>query len=386
MRIRIVSLLLVLPLAFAAAADPVLTAITPPTGFTSGGTRVRIEGSQITAASGQFFCHPWYQHFCVVEVFFGEHRGLVLEANQNEVVALTPPGAEGARVDVTIVRRSGERTSLPGAFTYTDKPATPVRSQYRAYLVPIRPGELRGANGSHWKTELTAHNGTDSDVPPRVVPVMTGPNAFVDVAAGTSRRLDLDPGAVPAIFEGLFLYVPEPLADAMTLKLRVRELSRDAEGWGVEVPVVPLSTGFQSRVRLLDVPVDPRYRTLLRIYGEHNTYLDVWNFDFPTGARVYAYSMATGALIEKRQVVLHEPAPFIRHHPAAFPFVASSLAIDPITSAVRASGEDRVRIEVEWVGDHNSRITPPIFGSVWAFVSVTNNNTQQVTLITPSVP
>ena len=53
--------------------------------------------------------------------------------------------------------------------------------------------------------------------------------------------------------------------------------------------------------------------------------------------------------------------------------------VDPLTAVVRAAGA-RVRIEIF---DPIAPIVSPPPPPIWAFVSITNNDTQQVTTITP---
>lgn len=57
----------------------------------------------------------------------------------------------------------------------------------------------------------------------------------------------------------------------------------------------------------------------------------------------------------------------------------SNVTIDPITPAVRASGHDRVRVVVEF---ESGPVDDPPSGG-WAFISLTNNRTQHVTIISP---
>ena len=60
------------------------------------------------------------------------------------------------------------------------------------------------------------------------------------------------------------------------------------------------------------------------------------------------------------------------------PFYPSYAQIDLLTPEVRAAGPT-IRVEVDNQGANVSPPLPPL----WAFVSVTNNDTQQVTVMTP---
>jgi hypothetical protein len=61
-----------------------------------------------------------------------------------------------------------------------------------------------------------------------------------------------------------------------------------------------------------------------------------------------------------------------------FPPHPSYIALDPIPPAARAAG-GRVRIELT---NYGANVSPPL-ANIWAFVSLTNNETNQVTLVTP---
>ena len=118
------------------------------------------------------------------------------------------------------------------------------------------------------------------------------------------------------------------------------------------------ATDFRSIARVNGVPTDSRFRDTLRVYG---------------------YS----GMVDQVTVRIFDPAlpqPLVEIHftlqatndPQRFP---SYLQIDPLSYS-QVAPPDRVRIEVE------SASTPP--KPIWAFVSVTNNETQHVTVIAPS--
>jgi hypothetical protein len=66
--------------------------------------------------------------------------------------------------------------------------------------------------------------------------------------------------------------------------------------------------------------------------------------------------------------------------PVIFPAHPAWIALDPLTDAVRtAAAGSRVRIEITNFADTLTFPQSPI----WGFVSLTNNETNQVTLVTP---
>src|SRR5207253_8137384 len=132
-------------------------------------------------------------------------------------------------------------------------------------------------------------------------------------------------------------------------------LSLTADTLGTELPVV-FEDEFRSTQNLLAVPVDPRYRVLLRIYDLDNLSLGV-NVSIYTSSRVLIDTIhvnLTGFLTIEEQPVPLNPA---------------YAALDPITDKVRASGESRVRVEVAAEGRND---LPPAT-TTWALATVTNS-------------
>jgi hypothetical protein len=164
---------------------------------------------------------------------------------------------------------------------------------------------------------------------------------------------------------GAFLYVPDPLRDAAKFSLRVRDTSINAASLGTEVPVVRYEDAYGD-LTLMDIPTDARYRATLRIYGFTQA---------PMSVGVTVYPEDGDEPIEQYDVHLFGIVNAV-YDP--FPPGPAYVALDPFTPAVRASGE-RVRIEITNFGQIISPPPPPI----WAFVSLTNNETQQVTVATP---
>lgn len=352
-----------------AAAAPQVLSITPRVGFTYGVTRVELRGSGFTNTFMR--CEGLPANLCPVKVFFGEQQAAVVYASPEQIVALAPPQAHDRAVQVRVVTAANETATAPHIFVFQDdaKPA----GNYRQYLVPLALSSP-GAHGSIWRTELMVHNGTS-------IPLLmyarfcsfmpsVGPCDKLEVEPVRSEQINVDPWRRG---EGAFIYVPEPLAPNVDFKLFARDISREAESWGTEIPVVPASE-FAGSIRLLDVPVDPRFRANLRVYG---------HTDFESRVRIAVYSLATNALLQEREVELESaPAntPDIPSTPD-MPFSPAYVQLDPLTDVVRAAGHNRVRIELESLSPVLAN--PPVSRPIWAFVSLTNNVTQQVTTVTP---
>lgn len=237
---------------------------------------------------------------------------------------------------------------------------------YARLLIPVTAVEINGANGSVWTTEFRIFNGGDTNL------FLIGPFPFISlspfvqdnqVAARETRRLSLEPNA-PG-FDGAFVFMPAELADGLSMVLRARDISRNAQSYGTSIPIVTESE-FKNTIRLIDVPTDSAYRVTMRIYGatpiRHSVLVSVF-----IPGRVQPIDEYVVNLGESHVSGLD--ADFMR------PAYAQ---IDPLSNAVRAAGP-AIRIEISNFSDIVSPPPPPI----WAFVSISNNVTQQVTVISP---
>ena len=198
---------------------------------------------------------------------------------------------------------------------------------------------------------VTLRNGSDNAIthyPPHcpIFPPVPGKfcvqQGFSELAPHTTKRVDLlHSGAV-------FLYV----SDDVFVQLRVHDLSRQAESFGAEIPVVRLSEMKTTPGAILDIPNDPRFRSTFRVYA-------FWP-NAPSDLVVRFVNDDTGASREERFHI--EPSTLGWDEPIAAPplyrqfsdFEATRIELEPSTPGLR----------------------------YWAFVSVTNNETQQVTTLT----
>ena len=235
------------------------------------------------------------------------------------------------------------------------------------FLVPIYlEGPASGAFGSRWVSELRILNegpedailenyGIDCGGPSLCLPEPIPP--FVSAPGDRLRTSVLGP--IPSVL----LLAHRETADQWVFTSRVRDTSREADGWGTWLPVIHESQ-VRHRIDLLDIPVDPAYRHTLRIYS----------FDLAPGrsvrVRVYQARDFPAAIPPEPDTLLGEMTLPLRHESDAKPLYAELGELPTIGTAADRS---RVRVTVEPVGS---------FG-VWAMVSVTNNVTQQVTMILP---
>lgn len=243
-----------------------------------------------------------------------------------------------------------------------------IADDFDNLLVPIAPQRIHGAFGSEWVADLAVTNmGTTPvrvardapDVCSQCVPLPLPPGATAFVH---------DLSRVPGV-TGTLLWVERGRAQDIAVTLRTRDVSRQAETWGTVIPVVRPEGLFSRRFGLVDVPMEPQFRATLRIY-------DVNAITQPR-VRVRIYELnpernpGSGG---DADTLLHEFEPaFVLPEPGMAQLVPAAAEV-PLWLEAALPKSGRIRIEIE-----------PFDGTAeyWAFVSVTHNSTQHVTVIAP---
>ncbi|HXH38118.1 MAG TPA: hypothetical protein VNN08_05795, partial [Thermoanaerobaculia bacterium] len=233
----------------------------------------------------------------------------------------------------------------------------PAGAQSTRVLVPIVATGASGAFDSLWTSEVVAFNASTA-------PVVIDYSHRCDtlcipgVVVHSSEAIDLAITPFPTV-PAAFLYVPNESADAFEFGLRVRDVSRQTDSWGTEVPVVPESRAFQRPFDLLNVPLPLRFRQTLRIYDFEDK--------SGNGVRVQFFDMATGQPLKDFQMAMLPPR-------SDDVFTPAYGQLDQFGQAPELAGIDRIRV----------RISPTnATQRLWAMVSVTNNVTQELTMVTP---
>jgi hypothetical protein len=249
--------------------------------------------------------------------------------------------------------------------------AAPAAAQdFIRYLLPVSTDNVPGALGSSWISQFTIHNPRDQaltivgDVCDPPIILQPACNNMQTIPPSTSRPVSVHRGSLG---DGAFLYVPKnPNYGPTPMTLRVRDLSKNASNFGTEVPIAR-DEDFVQVLIITDVPTDPKFRATLRVYNYSEA---------PRDLRMRVYTLDGQTPIEERTVSLLGIVTLIFNPTPLHPAYAE---LDPLTPAVRAAGT-RVRIEVE---DPTRVIVSPPPPPIWGLVSITNNETQQVTTITP---
>jgi hypothetical protein len=344
-------LFLLSPVLFAQAT---VTAILPESGVTTGGDFVHIRGDGLynpRVCSGP---SP-----CPASVKFGDASARVLSNTSREIVVIAPPHASGT-VDVTASVPGFSPVVLANAYRYQNR----SNAEWERVLLPVAASGP-GPNGARFETEILITNAGDEAVP-------IGGAAIPCCSTGQSPpplRLiqphttsTFTPGFYLAeAYTGAFITVPSRMARDVITKVRVHDTSRDASSFGVEIPVVS-DLDFAATVRLEGIPTDARFRSTLRVYA-----YDARNFG-PVTLRVR--DAADGTLLATVPVALNSPN-LQTEASDLFP-TAAQLSLDSIIAPLRS--HPRLRIDIA----DSDAIRP-----IWAFVSITNNETQEITLVTP---
>ncbi len=339
------------------APPPVVTAVIPASGTVSGGTTVTIVGDHLGLPPNFACILP-----CPAKVAFGGVLAALKEEKDTSLIVKTPPHAAGA-VDVTVTTGDGRIVTTKNAFTYVAE----AEALYERLLFPVYlDGELPGANGARWATQLWLRNNSAGFL--SLAPWVCDPQTVCTPVIPLTRTLL--PGEsiqnLPAFFRpptsnpSRILYVSKEGADRLSAHLRLFDAAGEAFDAGTEIPVVRENDLLTSAVQFHAVPLNERFRIMLRIY-------DMTQSDSTFRVRIYeqATGISTAPPLREFELntTLDETGDF-----------KTKAAYAAYTDFSTLSGPPSLRVEVE----------PLTAGSrFWAFVSITNNASRRVTLVSP---
>lgn len=230
---------------------------------------------------------------------------------------------------------------------------------FERVLVPIWVSAAAGDRGSIWQSSAWIFNG---------YPITRAYEAN-QVCFAQCEAHELRPGpnglgappAQPPENPGVVVYVESP-TDQINFELRVQDTTRAGETWGTEIRTVRESEALTGPARLLGVPIEPQFRTMLRIY----------DFDGRPNAvvRLRAFGLINNETLASVDLTLEPPVGNI-NTPAKFKPGYAQL---PLAALPGLGNNPRIGIEV----------IPLTSGlRYWTFLSITHNDTQHVTTISP---
>lgn len=338
------------------AQAPTITDIQPSSGPSAGGTEVTLTGTNLLT---KVVCIVP----CPARVSFGTVTVDVETETPTRLVVITPAHAPGT-VDVTVHVTGEEPVKVADGFTFLGD----ADDQWAQLLLPVYiDGTVSGAFGSAWTTDFwLRNNGTtpvqlapwpcpEGQACPPVYPLSTslGPGATLHDLPPFFRAPSANPSRI--LYAG---------SGDISASLRVADTSRSTLNAGTDLPVIRDDEMRGGTVQLFNVPMDDRFRLLLRIYETAYT-------KAAFTVRLFDQSDLAGQSSPVHQVTLTattaQEGEFRTEAAYAQFDLTPLLQLDRVWPAA-------VRIEIE----------PKRPGSrYWAVASITNNETQVVTLSTP---
>ena len=347
--------LITLSLATSVVGEPRILGISPASGPVLGGTEVTIQGSGFIGECDAPCERPW--------VYFGGVPAIdVRLVDQNTITAITPPHIP-ERVTVERLQEDGAE-GFQGFEYFGDAADIADRILLPVYLPPID-----GAHGSRFETTLLIRNASDTAIRINgleeydVCRILCPDPLYVRT---------IDPGELfwgGSLFAGgnpgIILYTERGKGQPLSFALRVQDVTRQLLTWGTEIPIVREHDLRTGRMELLGIPMDPRFRQTLRIYAIAPTDASLVVRLFEMWGLNPHSPLEREILVDTRRHV--EPS----SREVLYPGYAQ---IDLDKMFPELLGQRQYRIEIEPVTD----------GLLyWSFVSVTNNDTQHITVVSP---
>lgn len=240
-------------------------------------------------------------------------------------------------------------------------------------LVPLNPGTVAGASGTQWVTTLWAANTSDQDV---TIVCNTGGGGVVPalpcplLKAHSTTSVNVDSLFLP--HQGFFLELPSGLIpggvqpDGVSFSLRVTESVTAPHSAGTEIPLPRPSDFHNAKIALSHVPVNASSRSRLRLYGMANGTATVRVIGVESNQELFTTEVTLSGI---------DPNPLQVTLPlGSGPIFAYPSFGELELPASYAGNDDAVRIE----------ITPSGSLALWGFVSVTDDASEQFTIVSPS--
>ena len=337
----------------------VIISVSPASVPTSGGTEVVVLGENLFAPP---ICGSQPGSCSANFIQIGYFALQMIDARADRLVGRTHQMAAGT-YDLVIVRADGAVTRIPEGVTVGGL-------GYERVLIPIVISEeVSGAHGSRWRSQLVAYNGSTQTVRlepfPGACDMLAGPGPCpYDIAPSATQNVTAIPRAQGF---GALLYIPLSHKDDLDLQLRIQDVSRQALTWGTEIPVVRGEDVFSDETHLLNVPTEDRFRLTLRIYNFYGESAAPGPAAVPIYVRVHP--MNGNNIIASTIVALTGSTEL-----PDFPRYPGYAQLDLLSLFPAIVNQGPIRVVVGGAG---------YFVRYWAFLSITNNETQHVTTVTP---
>jgi len=272
--------------------------------------------------------------------------GVAVPANSNVdglLIANAPAHVPGA-VDIVVNSTAGTLASK-AALIYYD-PASADPAVFEPILLPLS-FQGPGAFGSQWTTDTFI---TTNGAPAYFRDALPCAGCSASISIGTKQFTNnSDPW-------GHVLYAMRGTAAALDFASRIHDTSRQAQTAGTEVPIAR-ERDFRGLLRFLNIPSDNRYRAMIRL----------WSLgDYP----------------QFIVIVDSIPAQLAPLSVTKIPGTAMWFGAIDVTSLLTKGITNPTSVMV-YPSGYGSFNSPLLFPQIWGMLSITNNDTQQVTIISP---
>ena len=232
-------------------------------------------------------------------------------------------------------------------------------------LIPVADLLVSGAGGARWTTEISALILADERPPFAPHPCEFDSGLCFYGPPPLRREIDAFSYLLRSNnSNGQYFYVRPQDAAKWRFNARIRDAARVEQTAGAEMPIVRDSAFRGDTIALLNVPVAPQYRHTLRIYD------DAGRDRVSAAIRIYAADETEPRVSVVRQLVRSRgqttTTALLPTHPA---YAQAELA-----QLGSLAGLESLRVEVE-------PLDPGV--RLWAFISIVNNETHHVTVVTP---
>ena len=233
-----------------------------------------------------------------------------------------------------------------------------------------------GAQGALWATNVDVLNTGAAFEMPRAV--LGEPGELCDAERHVGPRVGEVVCPQYQHAAGIILYVPRSGVDYENVHVSARVLDRSRTGdrYGTAIPVVWERNLLVNPMVLLDIPTgDPRYRASLRLYDVYQ-----WNTQFT----LRFYDMAavrrgetTPLLVTQVTAIWDTDSEASQKYPSrpSFALIGDLGAAYPQLKAVQS-------VAIEVTGADSADPDQPET-RLYALASITNNHTQEVTIVSP---
>ncbi|HEX7809700.1 MAG TPA: IPT/TIG domain-containing protein [Thermoanaerobaculia bacterium] len=316
-----------------AQTPPIIQSVYPLSGPASGWSKVTIEGTGFSTC----VCSPPVPP----RVFFGETEAIrVNHLSEVKLEALAPPHTGGfVPMRVVLFDNTQSKSSVAYLFDVEDGDGV------ERVLIPLFTPPIAGQNGAEFHTELRIVNERESPV--TVHGLTTNGTPFI-----VNGEVTPSPIGSPA----RFITIASKEHDQLWMNLRAYDTSRAADNFGTQIPLPREKDFIREEMVLSNIPTDPKFRSTLRIYST-------------TDPGTISMRIVAQGHTETKQINLRAGAN--EYEPAYAVFTDFPVNVGPIRVEISSPPQELIFPP--------SSVPPPM----WAFISLTNNDMQMITTITP---